>query len=104
MSLLDRLEVPLAQSRAPTIAVLSPRVTASSAEPAPTPPPPTTRMSTSASLILSIMLSRVAGDSSAPTGSAALPRRGVAASLFASLDTPIGTSYRWWRDLPTEHG
>ena len=31
MSLLDRLEVPLAQSRASTIAVVSPRVTASRA-------------------------------------------------------------------------
>ncbi len=65
MSLLDRLEVPLAQSRASTIAVVSPRVTASRAEPAPTTPPPTTRMSTSSALIRAIASSRAAGDSSA---------------------------------------
>ena len=51
MSLLDRLEVPLAQSRASTTAVVSPRVTASSAQPAPTTPPPMTRMSTSPAAI-----------------------------------------------------
>ncbi|GAA3058150.1 hypothetical protein GCM10020000_46100 [Streptomyces olivoverticillatus] len=51
MSLLDRLEVPAAQSRASTIPVTSPRVAASSAVPAPTTPPPTTRMSSSRSAI-----------------------------------------------------
>ena len=50
---------------ASTIAVVSPRVTASRAEPAPTTPPPTTRMSTSSALIRAIASSRAAGDSSA---------------------------------------
>src|ERR1035438_6129979 len=72
MSLLDRLEVPLAQSRASTIAVVSPRVTASSALPAPTTPPPTTSTSSSCSVIRAIASSRAAGDSSATTGSADL--------------------------------
>src|SRR5580704_4740089 len=63
MSLLDRLEVPLAQSRASMIAVVSPRVTASSAVPAPTTPPPTTRMSSSFSAIRAIESRRPAGDS-----------------------------------------
>src|SRR5450759_3433962 len=69
MSLLDRLEVPLAQSRASTIAVVSPRVTASSALPAPTTPPPTTSTSSSCSVIRAIASSRAAGDSSATTSS-----------------------------------
>src|ERR1700729_4046179 len=68
MSLLDRLEVPLAQSRASTMAVVSPRVTASSALPAPTTPPPTTSTSSSRSAIRSIASARPAGDRSA-TGS-----------------------------------
>src|ERR1051326_2518315 len=63
MSLLDRLEVPLAQSLASTMAVVSPRVTASRALPAPTTPPPTTRMSSSDSVILLMASARLAGDS-----------------------------------------
>src|ERR1022692_211260 len=72
MSLLDRLEVPLAQSRASTNAVVSPRLTASSALPAPTTPPPTTSTSSSCSVIRAIASSRAAGDISAATGSVAL--------------------------------
>ncbi len=49
MSLLERLEVPAAQSRASTRPVASPRVAASSAMPAPTTPPPTTSTSSSCS-------------------------------------------------------
>src|SRR5487761_1695963 len=63
MSLLDRLEVPLAQSRCSTIAVVRPRGTASSALPAPTTPPPTTRTSTSFSAIRAIASRRPDGDS-----------------------------------------
>src|SRR5215467_2144440 len=62
MSLLDRLEVPLAQSLASTMAVVRPRVTASSALPAPTTPPPTTRMSSSVSAIFLMASARLAGD------------------------------------------
>src|SRR5580765_7493647 len=47
MSLLDRLDVPLAKSRASISPVDRPRVTASSAAPQPTTPPPTTRTSSS---------------------------------------------------------
>src|SRR3954469_7495359 len=47
MSLLLRLLVPLARSRCSSSPVLRPRVTASSATPAPTTPPPTTRTSSS---------------------------------------------------------
>src|ERR1700733_11289267 len=72
MSLLDRLDVPLAQSRSSTIAVVRPRVTASSALPAPTTPPPTTRTSISFSAIRAIASRRPAGDSAAPEG---FPRR-----------------------------
>src|ERR1039458_9771278 len=72
MSLLDRLEVPLAQSRGSTIAVVSARVTASSALPAPTTPPPTTSTSSSCSVIRAIASSRAAGDSFATTSSADL--------------------------------
>ena len=61
MSLLDRLEVPLAQSRASTIAVVRPRVTASSALPAPTTPPPTTSTSSSPRAIAAIASCRAAG-------------------------------------------
>src|SRR5690554_369591 len=43
----DLLEVPEPQSRASTMPTLSPRVTASSAQPVPTMPPPITRMSSS---------------------------------------------------------
>src|SRR4051812_5072014 len=50
MSLLDRLDVPDAQSRASTRPTVSPLVTASRAAPAPTTPPPTTRMSSSVPL------------------------------------------------------
>src|SRR5882757_5096274 len=74
MSLLDRLDVPLAQSRSSTIAVVSPRVTASSALPAPTTPPPMTSMSSSFSAIRAIASRRPAGDS-AVTASLSLPRR-----------------------------
>src|SRR6202451_1752140 len=98
MSLLDRLEVPLAQSRASMIAVVSPRVTASSALPAPTTPPPTTRMSSSCSVILAIASSRAAGDRSAITRSVnlhpvqrALYRLLPACiPIFALLLTPFG--------------
>src|SRR6476659_3042584 len=62
MSLLDRLDVPLAQSLASTMAVVRPRVTASSAVPAPTTPPPTTRMSSSVSAIFLMASARLAGD------------------------------------------
>src|ERR1700742_2311985 len=68
MSLLDRLDVPLAQSRASTIAVVRPRVTASSAVPAPTTPPPTTRTSSSFSAIRAIASRRPAGDSVVTAG------------------------------------
>src|ERR1700733_13879480 len=68
MSLLDRLDVPLAQSRSSTIAVVRPRVTASSALPAPTTPPPTTRTSISFSAIRAIASRRPAGDSAVTTG------------------------------------
>ncbi len=47
MSLEERDDVPAAQSFASTMPTLSPRVTASSAAPAPTMPPPTIRMSSS---------------------------------------------------------
>src|SRR4249920_2743955 len=47
MSLLDRDEVPDDQSRASTSAVSKPRVTASTAVPAPTTPPPMTSTSNS---------------------------------------------------------
>src|SRR5215212_3954543 len=45
MSLLERLDVPEAKSRASTSATLNPRVAASRAAPAPTTPPPTTTTS-----------------------------------------------------------
>src|SRR5262249_8743456 len=79
MSLLDRLEVPLAQSRASLIAVVRPRAPASSAVPAPTTPPPTTKMSSSFSAIRAIASRRPAGDSavtaslSFPGGTGAVP-------------------------------
>src|SRR6185437_2210707 len=73
MSLLDRLEVPLAQSCASTIAVVRPRVTASSAAPAPTTPPPTTSTSTSSAVIPAIAALRDAGDSPSVTGIPFLP-------------------------------
>ncbi|MEK8225812.1 hypothetical protein NKG05_06640 [Oerskovia sp. M15] len=50
--MLDRLDVPEAQSWASTIAVDSPRVTASRAIPAPVTPPPITRTSSSASALV----------------------------------------------------
>src|SRR5580692_9893995 len=65
MSLLDRLEVPLAQSLASTIAVVRPRVTASSALPAPTTPPPTTSTSSSRADIPAMASARANGDSAA---------------------------------------
>src|SRR5688500_5670256 len=46
MSLLDRLEVPEAKSRASSRPTERPRVAASRAQPAPTTPPPTTSTST----------------------------------------------------------
>src|SRR5450755_3204156 len=67
MSLLDRLDVPLAQSRASTRAVVRPRVTASSAQPAPTTPPPMTNTSTSYSVIAVTASARDAGDSASTT-------------------------------------
>ena len=45
MSLLERLEVPAAKSRASTSATFSPRVAASSAAPVPVEPAPMTTMS-----------------------------------------------------------
>src|SRR3954452_1373072 len=62
-SLDDRLEVPEAKSRASSRPTLSPRVAASTAEPAPTMPPPTTRMSSSVSLSAAIAAARSAGPS-----------------------------------------
>src|SRR5277367_5676508 len=79
MSLLDRLEVPLAQSRDSTIAVVRPRVTASSALPAPTTPPPMTRTSISFSAIRAIASRRPAGDSAVTEG---LPRRRWSVDLY----------------------
>ena len=63
MSLLDRLDVPEAKSRASTSPTDSPRVAASSADPAPTTPPPMTRTSSSVSAIACSASSRAAGDS-----------------------------------------
>lgn len=63
ISLLDRLDVPEAQSRASTRPVDRPRVAASSAVPAPTTPAPTTRMSSSRSAIPASASARSAGPS-----------------------------------------
>ena len=57
----DRLDVPLAQSRASTIPTRRPRVAASSALPVPTMPPPTTRMSSSFSFSAAIAAARSSG-------------------------------------------
>src|SRR5665647_1880115 len=59
----ERLEVPEAQSRASRMPTLSPRVTASIAQPAPTMPPPTTRMSSSLVRRRSRAASRCSGPS-----------------------------------------
>jgi hypothetical protein len=59
--LLDRLEVPAAQSRPSNIATVRPRVTASSATPAPTTPPPTTTTSSSSTWAASSAAWRSAG-------------------------------------------
>src|ERR1700690_2815701 len=91
MSLLDRLEAPLAQSRASMIAVLRPRLTAPSALPAPTTPPPTTRMSSSCSVILAIASSRAAGDRSAITRSVNLHPVQRALHRFLPACIPIFT-------------
>src|SRR6202034_3682556 len=79
MSLLDRLDVPLAQSRASMIAVDRPRVTASSALPAPTTPPPTTSTSSSFSAIRAIASRRPVGDSAVTAG---LPCRCRSVDLY----------------------
>src|ERR671917_2654404 len=63
MSLLDRLEVPEAKSRASTSPTDRPRVAASRAAPLPTTPPPTTRTSSSVELIASSAASRACGES-----------------------------------------
>src|ERR671921_183293 len=67
MSLLERLEVPEAKSRASTRPTVRPRVAASRAAPEPTTPPPTTRMSSSAPVDVaasaSSARSRVSGES-----------------------------------------
>src|SRR3954471_18572835 len=65
MSLLDRLEVPAAQSRASSSATESPRLAASSAAPAPVTPPPMTRTSTTSSGSRSRSARRRSGDSAA---------------------------------------
>src|SRR5258706_12841440 len=62
MSLLDLLEVPLAQSRISSSPVDRPRVTASRAQPLPTTPPPMTRTSSSPLCSAAIVSSRAAGD------------------------------------------
>src|SRR4051812_35155033 len=63
MSLLDRLDVPEAKSRASTSPTDRPRVTASRAQPAPTTPPPTTSTSSSAPASAASAESRYCGDS-----------------------------------------
>src|SRR5918998_5683860 len=63
MSLLDRLEVPEAKSRASTSPTDRPRVAASRAAPLPTTPPPTTRTSSSVELMASRASSRACGES-----------------------------------------
>src|SRR5690348_15101863 len=62
MSLLDRLEVPEAKSRASSRPTERPRVAASRAQPAPTTPPPTTSTSTSLSASAESAASRLAGE------------------------------------------
>src|SRR5918996_414317 len=63
MSLLDRLDVPEAKSRASTSPTDRPRVAASRAAPLPTTPPPTTRTSSSVELMASRASSRACGES-----------------------------------------
>src|SRR5690606_10960740 len=63
MSLLDRLDVPEAKSRASTSPTDRPRVAASRAVPLPTTPPPTTSTSSSVELIASSAASRACGES-----------------------------------------
>src|SRR3954469_5274025 len=64
MSLLDRLEVPAAQSRASSSPTDSPRLAASSAAPAPVTPPPITRTSTTSSASRARSARRRSGDTS----------------------------------------
>src|SRR5688572_12749279 len=66
MSLLDRLEVPAAQSRASSSPTESPRLAASSAAPAPVTPPPITRTSTTSSASRARSARRRSGDSAVP--------------------------------------
>ena len=71
MSLLERLDVPEAKSRASTSPTDRPRVAASRAAPAPTTPPPMTRTSSSLAAIALSDSSRAAGDS--PTDRMVIP-------------------------------
>src|SRR3954454_20009153 len=63
MSLLERLEVPAAKSRASSSATDNPRLAASSAAPAPVTPPPMTRTSTTSVSTAARSARRRAGDS-----------------------------------------
>src|SRR5215207_4151330 len=64
MSLLERLDVPAAQSRASSRPTERPRLAASSATPAPVTPPPITRTSTTPSASAARSAERRSGDSS----------------------------------------
>src|SRR5690606_36365297 len=59
----ERLDVPLAKSRASTRPTRRPRVAASSAAPTPTTPPPTTRTSSSFDFSFAMASARSAGPS-----------------------------------------
>src|SRR3954467_2627539 len=63
MSLLDRLDVPAAPSRASSSATDRPRLAASSAAPAPVTPPPITRTSTTSSVSRARSARRRSGES-----------------------------------------
>src|SRR5688572_7244886 len=75
MSLLDRLEVPEAKSRASTSPTERPRVAASRAAPLPTTPPPTTSTSSSVELMASSAASRACGESATDLTVSVLSRR-----------------------------
>src|SRR5690348_14349445 len=100
MSLLDRLEVPAAQSRASSSATDSPRLAASRAAPAPVTPPPITSTSTTSSGRRARSSARRAGESSvrlmtplSPDGAAGKWHGGPPGASFAqdgrgALDRP----------------
>src|ERR687885_108022 len=75
MSLLDREDVPAAKSRASTRPTESPRVTASSAAPAPTTPPPTPSTWSSASVSAASAADLPSGLSRAVSAPPAITRR-----------------------------